>query len=56
LCAANAAAIARPIFAATAGRATHNTLDPLPLNQPVNAPAAMPASIAALAPGIRGRR
>ena len=50
-CAANAATIARPTLAATRGRVTHRTLEPLPLSQPVSAPAFTPESIADLAPG-----
>ena len=52
----NASDIAAPTRAESSTVAIHNTLDPLPLSQPVNAPAAFPAASASRAPGIFGRR
>ena len=53
---ANAPRIASATGSRLAARHTQSTLDPLPLNQPVSAPAVIPASIAARPPGIFGRR
>ena len=52
----NASDIAASTRAESSTAAIHKTLDPLPLSQPVNAPAAFPAASASRAPGIFGRR